>query len=131
MSRLIPILLAVTVVLFLAARLAAQQTTDPSLNRYATPDGLKELIESEDKPYLLVDVRTAAEYNGGHIPTAINVPFQTIGESLPETEGDPILIVYCRTGRRSGVAFRTLKNQGYERVVDFGGILRWEGEIEG
>lgn len=113
-----------------AAPLTAQQVTDRALSEYATPAGLAELIESGSEEYLLVDVRTDQEYDGGHIPTAINIPYQLIGRELPESDGNPILIVYCRSGRRSGIAFETLRTQGYDRIVDFGGIVRWNGELE-
>lgn len=120
----------VALLLLIAAPIMAQQVSDRELSQYATPAGLAELIENESEEYLLVDVRTEREYNAGHIPTAINVPYQVIGRRLPEAEGDPILIVYCQSGRRSGIAFQTLRRAGYERIVDFGGIVRWDGELE-
>jgi rhodanese-related sulfurtransferase len=110
--------------------LSAQQTTDPALREYTTPSGLSRLIQEESPSYLLVDVRTPAEYAGGHIPTAINIPYQNIARDLPETEEDTILVVYCRSGRRSGIAYDTLRSTGYDRIVDFGGIVRWRGELE-
>lgn len=130
MNRTVVLILLLGALLLVAVTLGAQQTTDTSLNRYTTSDGLAELIEEGETPYLLVDVRTAAEYDGGHIPTAINVPFQVIAEQLPDAEGDPIIVVYCRSGRRSGIAFDTLRSRGYNRIVDFGGIVRWRGELE-
>lgn len=113
-----------------ASALVAQQTTDSSLRDYTTPAGLQQLIETEEKPYLLVDVRTPAEYAAGHIPSAINVPYQNIARDLPEGAEETILVVYCRSGRRSGIAYDTLRAQGYDRIVDFGGIVRWRGELE-
>ena len=125
------VVIALLVLLLLGAKsLFAQQVSDRSLRAYASPAGLEQLIEGEEQEYLLVDVRTDREYASGHIPTAINVPYQLIGEELPEVEGDPILVVYCRSGRRSGIAFNTLRRLGYERIVDFGGIVRWRGELE-
>lgn len=120
----------IALLLILAAPLFAQQVSDEALSNYATPAGLAELIESEQESYLLVDVRTAGEYNRGHIPSAINVPYQVISRDLPETEGDTIVVVYCQSGRRSGIAYENLRSQGYDRVVDFGGIVRWQGELE-
>lgn len=112
------------------AGVTAQQTTDPALRDYTTPSGLAQLIEEEPVPYLLVDVRTPAEYAAGHIPSAINIPYQTIGRDLPAIEDDTILVVYCRSGRRSGIAYDTLRSRGYQHIVDFGGIVRWRGELE-
>lgn len=110
--------------------ITAQQVSSPELREYATPAGLEELLSSQDENVLLVDVRTQREYNAGHIPGAINVPYQQIQQDLPAAEGDPIIVVYCQSGRRSGIAFSTLRRQGYERIVDFGGIVRWQGELE-
>lgn len=123
------LLLSVLFILVTSA-LVGQQTTDSSLRDYTTPGGLQQLIETEEKPYLLVDVRTPAEYAAGHIPSAINIPYQNIGRDLPESEEDTILVVYCRSGRRSGIAFNTLRSQGYDQIVDFGGIVRWRGDLE-
>ena len=123
------LLLSVLFILVTSA-LVAQQTTDSSLRDYTTPGGLQQLIETEEKPYLLVDVRTPAEYAAGHIPSAINIPYQNIGRDLPESAEDTILVVYCRSGRRSGIAFNTLRSQGYDQIVDFGGIVRWRGDLE-
>lgn len=124
-GTIIPALLLV-----MAGFLFAETATDPSLRRYTTPAGLQELIETEETSYLLVDVRTPAEYAEGHIPTAINVPYQKVASELPETSEDTIVILYCRSGRRSGIAYDSLRSNGYERLVDFGGIVRRRGELE-
>lgn len=94
-----------------------------------TTEGLLELIESESEDYLLVDVRTAPEYESGHIPTAINIHYWDIVEDLPEGTKDRLIIVYCQSGVRSGRAFRWLRRAGYTNVVDFGGIERWRGPV--
>ena len=123
-------LLVIVFVVLLSAPLWSQQVTDPALESYAAPEGLATLIEEGETQYMLVDVRTAMEYDSGHIPTAINVPYQQIAEELPETEGNPVIIVYCRSGTRSGIAYDTLRSEGYERLVDFGGIYRWKGALK-
>lgn len=78
----------------------------------------------------LVDVRTAEEYAERHIKDAILVPDETIGTEkpkiLPDTEA--VLLVYCRSGRRSKEAAEKLISLGYKHVYDFGGIIDWPYE---
>jgi len=100
-----------------------------TLQHYTTPEGLAELINGGRDSYLLVDVRTAAEYAGGHIPTAVNIPYTEIAAGLASRDTDRILVLYCRTGRRSGIALEELQRLGHSDVVDFGGISRWNGEL--
>lgn len=81
--------------------------------------------------YLIVDVRTSEEYAEGHIPDAVNVPNETIGDSAPEAlpDKEQILLVYCRSGRRSKAASEKLAALGYTKVYEFGGINTWTGEV--
>jgi len=80
---------------------------------------------------VVLDVRTQAEYEGGHIRDAVLLPDNEISERaaavLPD-KGQTIL-VYCRSGRRSEAAARLLISMGYTRVYDFGGIVDWPGEV--
>lgn len=80
--------------------------------------------------YVILDVRTPEEYAAGHIPNAINIPNETIGASeisaLPDK--DQLILVYCRSGRRSKEAAQKLVSLGYTSIVEFGGILDWTGE---
>lgn len=75
----------------------------------------------------IVDVRTPAEYDEGHVPDAVLVPNESIGETEPPElpDKDAILLVYCRSGRRSKEASDKLAELGYRNVYDFGGILDW------
>ncbi len=88
------------------------------------------MMETE-KDYVILDVRTEEEYKEGHIPGAICVPNETIGEDdiaeLPKKE--QVILVYCRSGRRSKQAAAKLSAQGYTNVYEFGGILDWQGTI--
>lgn len=94
------------------------------------PEELARLVETADRPYLLLDVRSAAEYAHGHIPTAVNIPLaELIDKGLAVPKG-MLVIVYCASGIRSGMATDYLQEQGYSRVVDFGSISRWPGELE-
>ena len=95
------------------------------------------MSEAEDmmkneKDYIILDVRTAEEYKEGHIPNAINVANETIGEDeiaeLPDK--DQLIMVYCRSGRRSKQAASKLVKLGYTNIVEIGGIIDWKGDIE-
>ena len=88
------------------------------------------LMEKENE-YLILDVRTRKEYAQGHIPGAICVPNEEIGEKeVPELpEKDRLSLVYCRSGNRSKQAARKLVALGYHNIVEFGGINDWPGEI--
>ena len=86
----------------------------------------------DEKNYIILDVRRPDEYADGHIPGAINVPNEEIGTAeiaeLPNKS--QLILVYCRSGRRSKEASEKLVKLGYTNIVEFGGILDWKGEIE-
>lgn len=94
---------------------------------------VKEAIEmmEKEKDYIILDVRTIEEYNEGHIPEAICVPNETIGEDMIEElpDKEQAILVYCRSGNRSKQAADKLVKQGYCNVYEFGGIIDWTGEI--
>ena len=86
----------------------------------------------DEKDYIILDVRRPDEYAKGHIPGAINVPNEEIGTAeiaeLPDKS--QLILVYCRSGRRSKEASEKLVKLGYTNIVEFGGIQDYEGEIE-
>lgn len=94
-----------------------------------TMDKAVEMMESESN-YIILDVRTFEEYNERHIPEAICVPNESIGtepiDELPQK--DQLILVYCRSGRRSKEAAEKLAAMGYSNIYEFGGILDWTGE---
>lgn len=89
-----------------------------------------ELMHSESD-YIILDVRTQAEYQSGHIPSAICIPNETIlHDDIPELpDKDQLILVYCRSGNRSKQASAKLAALGYTGVVEFGGIHAWPGDI--
>ena len=91
---------------------------------------LAEIIAAADPNTYLLDVRTEAEYNAGAIPTAINIPFDVIADNLPTEDRSARIIVYCRSGNRSGIAQDTLEGLGFTDVTNFGGVSNWKGELE-
>lgn len=86
----------------------------------------------DEKDYIILDVRRPDEYAEGHIPGAINVPNEEIGtaEIVELPDKAQLILVYCRSGRRSKEAAEKLVKLGYTNIVEFGGILDWKGEIE-
>ena len=95
---------------------------------------MKEAVKmmKDEKNYIILDVRRPDEYAEGHIPGAINVPNEEIGTTeiaeLPDKS--QLILVYCRSGRRSKEAAGKLVKLGYTNIVEFGGIQDYEGEIE-
>ena len=90
-----------------------------------------EFMETE-KEYIILDVRTQEEYDEKHIPGAVLVPNESIGESEIEElpDKDQMILVYCRSGNRSKQASEKLAKLGYTNVYEFGGINNWTGEVE-
>ena len=88
------------------------------------------IMETENN-YIILDVRRADEFAEGHIPGAINVANEVIGtEEIPELpDKSQLILVYCRSGRRSKEASEKLVKLGYTNIVEFGGIQDYEGEI--
>jgi len=73
---------------------------------------------------LWIDVRTAEEYQAGHVAEAVNIPYTEIGERIGEVteDKDAMVYVYCRSGRRSGIARETLMELGYTNVINLGSL---------
>lgn len=75
---------------------------------------------------LLLDVRTPEEFAAGHLPDALNIPVQELEQRIAELgPKQKSVVVYCRSGNRSGRAARLLKREGYPAVRDLGGMSRW------
>ena len=91
----------------------------------------KEIIDTTSG-YIILDVRTLEEFNTGHIPNAINIPNEVILEKAESilTDKEQVILVYCRSGRRSKEAASKLVELGYSNVLEFGGIIDWKYEIE-
>ena len=85
----------------------------------------------DEKNYIIIDVRTIEEYSEGHIPNAVSLPVQNIGndENFQLPDKNQLILLYCRSGSRSKQAAQKLVEKGYANVVDFGGINKWIGEI--
>lgn len=86
---------------------------------------------SLDDGHVVVDVRRQDEFDAGHIPGAICIPNESITDTQPAELPDlnQVILVYCRTGRRSKEASQKLFDMGYKNVFEFGGIVDWTGEV--
>ena len=90
----------------------------------------KALMDRESG-YIIIDARTQSEYDEGHIPGAILIPEYEIAQRAESEFPDKnqLILVYCRSGRRSKIAAEELVKLGYTNVKEFGGIIDWEYEI--
>ena len=81
---------------------------------------------------IILDVRTQEEYDQGHIPDAIVISHEEIAEKAEEvlTDKEQLILVYCRSGRRSKIAAEALVELGYTNIKEFGGIIDWPYEVE-
>lgn len=107
----------------------ADSSEGGSYMQISVDEAIKMMETEED--YMLLDVRTMEEYQEGHIPDAICIPNETIGEDVTEElpDKEQIILVYCRSGNRSKQAAEKLAEQGYTNVYEFGGIIDWTGEV--
>lgn len=96
-----------------------------------TAQEAKEIMDTGEG-YIILDTRTQTEYDEGHIPGAIVISHDEIEEKaekmLPDKE--QLLLVYCRSGRRSKLASEALVKLGYTNIKEFGGIIDWPYEVE-
>ena len=121
-------LLAGVTALLLLSGCGASRQPENTYRQITQEEAAKIMAEGED--YILLDVRTQAEFAQAHIPGAICVPNETIGdEDIPELpKKEQLILVYCRSGNRSKQAAQKLADAGYTNIVEFGGILSWTGE---
>ena len=96
-----------------------------------TAEEAKQIMDSEEG-YIILDVRTQEEYDQGHIPGAIVISHEEIAEKAEKvlTDKDQLILVYCRSGRRSKIAAEALMELGYTNIKEFGGIIDWPYETE-
>lgn len=96
-----------------------------------TAEEAKEIMDNYEN-YIILDVRAQEEYDESHIPGAIVIPHTEIEERAEDelTDKDQLILVYCRSGRRSKIAAEALVDLGYTNIMEFGGIIDWPYETE-
>jgi rhodanese-related sulfurtransferase len=122
--------------LFLAAMLLvgcgqANRNNREAVYMNITAEEAKQIMDTEEG-YLILDTRAQEEYDEGHIPGAIVIPHDEIADRAEEElpQKDQLLLVYCRSGRRSKIAAEALVELGYTNIKEFGGIIDWPYEVE-
>ena len=116
----------------LASLFGMTACSDGGANSYEqiTPQEAKAIMDTESD-YVIIDARTTEEFGEGHIESAIMIPEYEIADraekELPNK--DALILVYCRSGRRSKIASEELVKLGYTNVKEFGGIIDWPYEI--
>ena len=96
-----------------------------------TAEEAKKIMDSGEE-HIILDTREQEEFDEGHIPNAILIPYTEI-DTMAEgilTDKDAQILVYCRSGRRSKIAAESLAKLGYTNVKEFGGIIDWQYEVE-
>ena len=90
----------------------------------ARPDELKTILAG--KKYKLIDVRTIQEFGNGHVENAKNIPLHELSQKIEkfETYKETPILLYCRSGARSGHAQKLLTKQGYTTVLNLGSLHR-------
>lgn len=128
MRKIIIILIAL---LFLNACGNDNENTREVAYMNITAEQAKELMITQSD-YIILDTRAQEEYDQGHIPGAILIPYDEIlqraEQELPHK--DQLILVYCRSGRRSKLAASDLVQLGYTNIKEFGGIIDWPYEVE-
>ena len=104
---------------------ATNDSSNSSSYQQVDAETAKELMDTEDD-YVILDVRTQAEYDESHIPD--DTVATAAEDALPDKS--QLILVYCRSGNRSKQASQALVDLGYTNVVEFGGINSWPYEVE-
>lgn len=117
-------MIALVAVLAAAVACAAEPVVAP-----VTQEALLERQQRADADLVVLDVRSPAEFAAGHVPGAMNIPHDRIGEHLAEVPRDKDVVLYCQSGRRAGIAAQVLAEQGYTRLFHLeGDIAAWKAQ---
>ena len=133
--KIVLLLLAISLIAFLVmgcSKQAAKTDSDKSGGyQKITASAVKSRLDKGEQ-LIIVDVRTKEEYDDGHIPKSLLIPYDEIevkaASLLPDKNA--AIIVYCRTGRRSEIAAKSLLKLGYTNVADIGAISDWKYGLE-
>lgn len=123
MRKIIPLITALAA----ALSLCGCSANDAPITYTSIPASEAKALMDSETDYIILDVRTEKEYADGHIPDAILIPDYEIAERAENelTDKSQLILVYCRSGRRSKNAAEKLAEMGYSNVKEFGGIIDW------
>ena len=129
MKRIISVSLAALLCLVSFAGCTQEEKDMENTYQQISAQEAKTIMDTE-KDYIIIDARTEEEFAAGHIANAVLIPEYEIAEraeaELPDK--DALILVYCRSGRRSKIASEELVKLGYTNVKEFGGIIDWPYE---
>jgi phage shock protein E len=115
------------IVAFLLASLASvgALAAEPALVPISQEALLERQQKGDESTYVL-DVRSPEEYASGHVPGAVNIPYDQVASRIAEVPKDKDVVLYCKSGRRAGIAAEVLAGQGYDRLQHLeGDIVAW------
>lgn len=115
----------------LANAVYVEETAPKTFKKVSMAEGIE--IAKKNPDAIIVDVRRDDEYKAGHIPGAILLTMETITPETAEKvlpDKDQMILIYCRSGRRSKIAAQNLLDLGYTNLIEFGGILDYKGKVE-
>ena len=118
----------IVITIFLAVFLWDEYVQEPSVLFVSSTEARIKINEHQDA--LILDVRSNAEFISLRIPGSVNIPYTSISHMqnlLPE-DRHTLIFVYCRTGRRAGIAANELVGLGYTNIIVFPGMASWDGE---
>lgn len=115
----------------LANAVYVEEAAPKTFKKVSMAEGIE--IAKNNPDAIIVDVRRNDEYKSGHIPGAVLLTMETItaetaAKVLPDK--NQMILIYCRSGRRSKIAAQNLLDLGYTNLIEFGGILDYKGKIE-
>ena len=111
---------------------SSSETQSEAVSKDISIDESKKLI-NDGEVTLILDVRNEDEFAEGHLKNAIQIPVKELKENLSDIEKfkDELVLVYCRSGKRSAEAVDILKENGFKNLVHMkDGISKWDGEVE-
>ena len=111
---------------------SSSETPSETVSKDISIEESKKLI-NEGEVTLILDVRNEDEFAEGHLKNAIQIPVKELKENLSDIEKfkDELVLVYCRSGKRSAEAMDILKENGFKNLVHMkDGISKWDGEVE-
>ncbi len=110
---------------------AVSEKDEKTMFEQITAEDAKKIMDS-DEDYIILDVREQDEFDSGHIHGAVLIPYTDIDNMAEEMIPDKnrLILVYCRSGRRSKIAAESLAKLGYTNVKEFGGIIEWKYDLE-
>lgn len=122
--------ISILITIFFCAIMFNCKAQNDDIVTKVTPEELEVLLK-EQKEMKLIDVRTPEEFGAGHISRAENINFfsENFSKSLAELDKEEPLVIYCKSGRRSGKSIAIFKELGFTKIYELeGGVLNWKSK---